>query len=106
MVARYGRYWPVMALTASKTASCTIAAYRAWANGFAPFAIAVSTAMAFQSRTTSALASADANKRTTNAAIHRRNPVQLALAEEFESTWTLMAFLRFSAAKGCLAAAH
>jgi hypothetical protein len=48
--------------------------------------MAVSTAMAFQSRTTSALASADANKRTTNAAIHRRIPVQLALAEEFEIT--------------------
>ena len=56
MVPRYGWYLCVMELTASNTASCTIAAYRAWANGFWLFATAVLTAIAFQSKTTSALA--------------------------------------------------
>ena len=63
MVPRYGRSSPVMALTASKTATCTIAAVRAWANGFWPFATALSTAIAFQSRTGSAFATAGPNSR-------------------------------------------
>src|ERR1700730_8232737 len=52
-----------MALTASKTASCTIAAYRAWANGLWPFAMLVFTAIRFQSRTASAFATAGWNSR-------------------------------------------
>src|SRR5580704_16000013 len=55
-----------MALTASKTASCTIAAFRAWANGLWPFAIAVFTAIRFQSRTASAFATAGPNSRVAN----------------------------------------
>src|SRR5215469_16029048 len=54
-----------MALTASNTATCTIAPYRAWANGFCLFATNVSTAIAFQSNATSALATADASNRLT-----------------------------------------
>src|ERR1700756_1547492 len=38
-----------MELTASKTASCTIAAYRACVIGGCPFAMAVFTAISFQS---------------------------------------------------------
>jgi hypothetical protein len=52
-----------MELTASKTASCTMAAYRAWAIGVWPFATAVSTAIAFQSRTASAFATAAPNSK-------------------------------------------
>src|SRR6266576_5740359 len=52
-----------MAFTDSNTASCTIAAKRAWANGFWPFAIAVFTAITFQSNTTSARAKTDPNNR-------------------------------------------
>src|SRR6185312_4434242 len=51
------------AFTDSNTASCTIAADRAWANGFCLFATAVFTAIAFQSNTTSAFAMADPNNR-------------------------------------------
>src|SRR5215470_4802505 len=51
-----------MALTASNTASCTIAPYRAWANGFCLFATNVSTASAFQSVTTSACVTALLNR--------------------------------------------
>src|SRR5215470_8569315 len=65
MVPRYGWYSPVTALTASNTASCTIAASRAWANGFSWFATAVLTAIAFQSDTTSAVAIADPNNVVT-----------------------------------------
>src|SRR5207247_4868057 len=54
-----------MALTASKTASCTMAAYRAWANGFCLLATAVLTAIVFQSETTSAFAAAEPTKRIT-----------------------------------------
>src|SRR5258707_13044684 len=50
-----------MALTASKTASCTIATYRAWPNG--PLGAVVFTAIRFQSRTTSAIATAGRNSR-------------------------------------------
>src|SRR5579864_2068314 len=65
MVPRYGWYLWVMELTASNTASCTIAANRAWAKGFCLFATAVLTAIAFQSKTTSALAAAQPNKALT-----------------------------------------
>src|SRR5271157_1432955 len=65
MVPRYGWYSRVIALTASNTASCTMAAYRAWANGFWWLATAVFTAIVFQSKTTSALAAADPNKTLT-----------------------------------------
>src|SRR6516164_9449487 len=65
MVPRYGWNSPVMVLTASNTASCTMAAYRAWANGFWWFVTAVFTAIVFQSKTTSALAVADPNKTLT-----------------------------------------
>src|SRR5215469_17951573 len=54
IVPRYGWYSPVIALTASKTATCAIAAKRAVAKGFWPFAAIVLSAIAFQSRTTSA----------------------------------------------------
>src|ERR1700732_4757121 len=63
IVPRYGWDSPVMAFTDSKTASCTIAADRARANGSWPFATAVFTAISFQSKTTSAFATADPNNR-------------------------------------------
>src|SRR5882757_1718514 len=50
-----------MELTASKTASCTIVTYRAWPNG--PLGLVVFTAIRFQSRTASALATAGRNSR-------------------------------------------
>ena len=50
-----------MELTASKTASCTIATYRAWANG--PLGAVVFTAIRFQSRTASAFATEGPNSR-------------------------------------------
>src|SRR5260221_4305296 len=62
MVPRYGLYSPVIELTASNTASCTMAAYRAWAKGFWWLATAVLTAIVFQSKTASALAGADPNQ--------------------------------------------
>src|ERR1700722_7723141 len=58
-----------MAFTDSNTASCTIAAYRAWANGFWPSVTAVFTAITFQSNTTSAFATADPNRVAIN--MHR-----------------------------------
>src|ERR1700721_542002 len=58
-----------MAFKDSNTASCTIAAYRAWANGFWPSATAVFTAITFQSNTTSAFATADPNRVAIN--MHR-----------------------------------
>src|ERR1700693_699671 len=60
-----------MAFTDSNTASCTMVAVRAWAKGFWPFAIAVFTAIAFHSNTTSAFARADPN---TKVAISRHSP--------------------------------
>src|SRR6266581_6212573 len=65
MVPRYGLYSPVIELTASNTASCTMAAYRAWAKGFWWLATAVLTAIMFQSKTASALAAADPNQTLT-----------------------------------------
>src|SRR5215469_10890486 len=50
-----------MLLTASKTASCTIATYRAWPKG--PLGAVVFTAIRFQSRTASAFATAGPNNR-------------------------------------------
>src|SRR3984885_5564026 len=55
-----------MAFTDSNTASCTIAAYRAWANGFWRFVTAVFTAITFQSNTASAFAKADPNRVAIN----------------------------------------
>src|ERR1700722_17264202 len=55
-----------MGFTDSNTASCTIAADRAWANGLWPFATAVFTAITFQSNTTSALETADNNRAAIN----------------------------------------
>src|SRR6202020_765931 len=55
-----------MAFTDSNTASCTIAAYLAWANGFWLFATAVFTAIAFQSNTASAFATAAPNRAASN----------------------------------------
>src|SRR6266403_3653513 len=66
-----------MLLTASKTASCTIAAYRAWANGAWPLAMAVFTAIRFQSRTASAFATAGRNSRV---AINMHRPKVLFVA--------------------------
>src|ERR1700733_1201581 len=66
-----------MALTASKTASWTIAADRAWANGFWPFATLVFTAIRFQSRTASAFATAGPNSRV---AINMHTPKVLFVA--------------------------
>src|ERR1700679_2990519 len=69
-----------MVLTASKTASWTIAAYRAWAYGLWPFVIAVFTAIRFQSRTASAFATAAPNSR---AAINMHTPKVLFVALPF-----------------------
>src|SRR6478672_10007808 len=52
MVPRYGWKSPVMALTASNTANCVIAAKRAWLNGSA---LTVVSIIPFHSPTTSAL---------------------------------------------------
>src|ERR1700739_3756343 len=65
MVPRYGLYSPVIELTASNTASCTMAAYRAWAKGFCWLATAVLTAITFQSKTASVFAAADPNQTLT-----------------------------------------
>src|SRR5260370_35605612 len=65
MVPRYGLYSPVIELTASNTASCTLAAYRAWAKGFWWLATAVSTAIMFQSSTASAFAPPDPTQTLT-----------------------------------------
>src|SRR5580704_13857068 len=68
-----------MELTASKTASCTIAPYRAWANGFLPLAMAVLTEISFQSRTASASAAAEPSSRAA-ANIYRPRALFLGLA--------------------------
>src|SRR5258708_30348064 len=67
-----------MALRASKTASCTIATYRAWANG--PLGAVVFTAIRFQSRTASAFATAGPNSRV---AINMHTPKVLFAAPPF-----------------------
>src|SRR4029453_17343325 len=54
MVPRYGSLSPVIALTASKTASCTIAPQRVCTLGLLGGTITVACMIAFQSRTTSA----------------------------------------------------
>src|SRR6266550_8744788 len=64
-----------MLLTASKTASCTIATYRAWASG--PLGAVVFTAIRFQSRTASAFATAGLNSRV---AINMHRPKVLFVA--------------------------
>src|ERR1700750_2464361 len=64
-----------MELTASKTASCTIATNRACANG--PLGVVVFTAIRFQSRTASAFATAGRNSRV---AIKRHRPRFLFIA--------------------------
>src|SRR5258708_22220723 len=65
MVPSYGLYSPVIELTASNTASCTMAAYRAWAKGFWWLATAVLAVIMFQSKTASGLAAADTNQTVT-----------------------------------------
>src|SRR5580692_12852290 len=79
-----------MVLTASKTASWTIAAYRAWANGLWPFAIAVFTAIRFQSRTASAFATVGPNSRV---AINMHTPNVLFRALPFMLFIVLPPFL-------------
>ena len=67
-----------MELTASKTASCTIAPYRAWANGFWPFAMAVLTAISFQSRTASAFADGRAEQQSRRQHAQAKSPLPCA----------------------------
>src|ERR1700722_10689415 len=80
-----------MAFTDSNTASCTIAAYRAWANGFWPFMTAVFTAITFQSNTTSAFATADPNRVAINMHSPRTrffvSPCTIFIALPPDSSW-------------------